>query len=171
MAFASTTSTPPFLAGTLTTIDGTLVELSIDMTILRYPLPDKEQFIVPKLKNILHEIAGGANILDTAGDEFTITITPTTKAAHPAINDREVMYKSKKYTTLATGAATGPQGVMDLIDRGYITQGVVVTNTIYIQVTLDGAAQAFYFRIEFEWVKISFWEVAAQFFSQGIINS
>lgn len=171
MAFAVTQSSPPFLAGQLTTIDGTLVELEIDMTILRYPLNEKEQFIVPRLKKIEWELAGGANILDTPGDEFTITITPTTKAAHPAINDREVMFKRKEYQQLATAATNTAIGKMLLTDVGYIRNGTVVTNQIYIQVTLDGAAQVFYFRIEFEFVKISFWEVAAQFFSQGIINS
>lgn len=171
MAFAATQASPPFLAGVLTTVDGTLVELEIDMTILRYPLPEKEQFIVPKLKRLDYELAGAANMLDTPGDEFTITITPTTKAAHPNINDREVMFKDKIYQQLATAATNTAIGKMKLTDTGYIRNGVVVTNQIYIQVTLDGVAQAFYFRIEFEWVKISFWEVAAQFFSQGIINS
>lgn len=168
-AMVNTTATPPFLSGTLTTVDGTLVELEIDMTILRLPGDkDGKSFIVPKLTRIDYELAGGANILDTAGDEYTISITPNTQATHPHLNDREVMFLERIYQQLATAATNTAIGKMRLTGFGYIRHGIVASNRIYIQVTLDGAAQAWYFRIEFEWVKISYYEVIATLLSQNL---
>lgn len=168
--FANLQSSPLTIAGTLTTVDGTLVELEIDMTVLRMPTNGGKQYILPKLKRIDYEIAGGANILDTPGDEFTVTITPVThSASHVTIDDRYCMFKDKIYQQLATAATNTAIGKMSLIQTGYIRRGVVVTSSIFLQVTLDGAAQAFYFTIEFEWIKVDFWEVAAQYMSQGLV--
>lgn len=168
-AMVNTTATPPFLSGTLTTVDGTLVELEVDMTILRMPMGNKSNsFVVPKLTRIDYELAGGANILDAPTDEYTISITPNTQATHPHLNDREVMFLRKQYQQLATAATNSAIGKMMLTGYGYIRHGIVASNKIFIQVTLDGAAQAWYFRIEFEWVKISYYEVIATLLSQNL---
>lgn len=171
VVFSNLQSTPPFLAGEFTTVDGVLTELEIDMTILRVPTNGGKEYIVPRLKRIIYENEAVVAEMETAGDEYTITITPDSHAAgaHPHINDPDCMFKDRIFQQLASAATNTSIGQWHCVKTGYINRGVVITSSIFVQVTLDGTAQVFHFLIEFEWIKISFWEVAAQWMAQGLM--
>ena len=147
-----------YITGQLTTVDGTLVEATISVP---FPAPAYNQFAKSgmaiyalHLKSLAVELAGGTNILDTAADIYCITISPNSQVAHPVITDGDALFKFKRYCTLATGAATGPQGIMNLLNKWSLKDCYINKTQFYLQCTLNATGQILYYKIEYEIVRM-----------------
>lgn len=156
-----------------TTIDGTLVEDSVEIKSLilanmESGKKDNPTIYIPVLKRIEWQLAGGANIIDTATDVFKMSLTLQTHAggSHPDIDDADHLFSRYIYQQLSTAATNTCIGQFFLTGSQQIKNALCVSDAIYFQITLNGAAQAFKAKVYFDWEELTMANFNLEFLSR-----
>ena len=144
-----------YITGTITTVDNTLVEETINVpfmqSIVNGMLIQGVALQMLKLKSLQIELVGiaVASFMDTTADQFVVTMSPNSQATHPTINESDCMFKFARDTQVA-----------DLINQEFLIKKWALKDCyinkpqFYLQLSLASGAISVHYKIEYEIISV-----------------